>query len=185
MPYRKSFSLIIFQLITVASLAQKTTVTEGVYYNKKKNCTNYFVMPYGTVSIPGKWEKGRQSSVSYQQYFKNEKDSVTIAISFGSYKSFGFNLKGNLKGFDFVKKYYEWDSQYLTNNTGLQREIIKEDSLNNYIIWQLRGNTHGVDVDQLFLFGIKNKNISDFMINTQKWNIDTKVSFLENLFLSK
>ncbi len=72
-------------------------------------------MPYGTVTIPGKWDKGHQNSISHQQFFTN-KDSVKIAIAFGSIKNYEFNLTGAKTGFSFVKAFYEWDSKYFVEH---------------------------------------------------------------------
>jgi len=49
--------------------SQKVNVIEGYDYKEKDNQTSYFVLPYGSVSIPGKWNKDHYNSVSHQQFF--------------------------------------------------------------------------------------------------------------------
>ena len=47
-------------------VAQSTIV--GAEYKPDKNITEYFVFPYGEVSLPGKWEKWQYNSNARQQF---------------------------------------------------------------------------------------------------------------------
>ena len=179
------FKLIVVSNIIITNcVAQKINTIESVKYDDTKNVTIYSVFPFGNVSINGEWAKTHFNSSSGQQFFIN-KDSVEIAISLNSYKNFEFNLHHPKSGFDFVKNYYDWDSKYFVDNSQLKREIIKQDSVNNYIIWRLFGENNGVYVDNLFLFGITNKTSKNFMIKTNKMDIDSKTNFLTNIYLNK
>ena len=96
-------SVLVSSCMSLGNAAQSTIV--GGEYKADKNITEYFVMPYGEVSLPGKWEKWQYVSNARQQFFKNA-DSVTIAISFGPANKYEFNKNGLLKKFllntDFV-----------------------------------------------------------------------------------
>lgn len=105
-------------------------------------------------AIPGKWEKTNFHNVSGQQFFTN-KDSLRIAIAFNRFDKYEFNVGGALKGNDFVKAFNEWDSKFFVDSYGLQRNILKNDNINNYILYQIYGLTNGAKFDTCFLVGEK------------------------------
>src|ERR1051326_7152552 len=172
-------------LCTFTAFPQRTSTATGCDYDASKNITHYFVVPYGSADIPGKWEKEHYNKVSGQQFFTN-KDSISLAIAFQSYKGYEFNPKGKLKGFDFVKAFYEWDSKYLIDRYELKRTILVSDSINRYIIYRIYGKQYQASVDTYFLIGEKNGNTSNFSISiTDKWSENEKVEFLKKLCLEK
>ena len=169
-----------FFLISCGS--NKATTLVGGEYNEAKNITEYFVIPYGSVSLPGKWEKRNYDNVSKQQFFMNE-DSVIVAVAFGRYDSYEFNRDGKLKGYDFVKAMYEWDSSYFQDTFGFQRKIIETDESKNYIIYNISNPQKENSVNTFFLIREKNGNVSNFSVNyTDKWTEDEKIRFLKNLY---
>lgn len=179
--------LLFIAIITIftSCATQRVSTLVGGEYNETKNETDYFVLPYGSVTLPGKWNKKDYNSISRQQFFTNQ-DSVIIAIAFGQYNNYEFNLDGSLTGYSFIKGYYEWDSKYFINILGLERESIQNDSVNNYIIYRIFGQKDKGKFDTYFLIGEKNGNISNFSISdNNKWTIDEKIEFLKNLFITK
>ena len=164
-------------------LAQRTTLV-SCDYDKKRDQTNYMVFPYGSVSIPGKWEQTSYNSTSKQQYFKNE-DTISIAISFGPCNKYEFNTDNSKKGFDFVRAYYEWDSEYFVNTFGLQQYLIEENEINSYIIWHVYGDYNESHFDTYFLFGEKKGFVSTYSITGSKWTVEQKLEFLKELYFSK
>ena len=176
--------VIVIMASFVSCTSSRETILLSLNYNENKNQTEYMVFPFGNATIPGKWEKTLYNSISKQQSFVNE-DSIRIAIAFGSFTSFEFNLDGSKKGFEFVKAYYEWDSKYLIEKHNLNREILSQDSTNNFIIWRIQGTNKGEPIDNVFLFGIKNRNVSNLSIFTDKWDLDKKTKFLKDLFMNK
>ncbi|MBA3680232.1 MAG: hypothetical protein H0W73_03455 [Bacteroidetes bacterium] len=44
----------------------QSSVIESVDYDKAKDVTNYIVLPYGSVALPGRWTKESYSDISYQ-----------------------------------------------------------------------------------------------------------------------
>ncbi len=174
------FFVIVVVCFTSCATQKYNNTIVGVDYNKKKNITNYFVIPYGNVSLPGKWDKTKYNPKSKQQFFKN-KDNISISISFARYDKYEFNANGSLKGYEFIKNFYEWDSKYFVDTYKLQREIILEDSIKNFIIYKIFGE----NVNTYFLIGNKNGNISNFNISrTDEWDENKKINFLKNLFLT-
>jgi len=180
-----SISLFIFAIVFTACVTSKKTSTiVGTDYDAEKDCTNHFVLPYGSVSMPGKWNKDGGNLISGQQFFKN-KDSIGVAIAFNPSSNYEFNKNGALTGFKFAKAFYEWDSKYFVDH-GLNRILIEQDSINNFIVYRIYGNTSQRKFDTYFLIGEKNKNASNFSITyTDKWTEQKKVDFLKTLFLVK
>ena len=99
-------SVLVSAFMPLEAVAQSTIV--GAEYKPDKNITEYYVFPYGEVALPGKWEKWQYNANARQQFFIND-ESVLIAISFGAVNDYDFNKKGTLKGYDFVKAYYDWE----------------------------------------------------------------------------
>lgn len=168
----------------ISCATQRVSTIVGGEYNKSKNETDYFVFPYGSVTLPGKWEKTNYNTVSKQQFFKN-KDFIIIAIAFSRYNKYEFNKKGSLTGYNFVKTFYEWDSKYFIDSHGLKREPLENDSINNYVVYRIYGQIEKGKFDTYFLIGEKNGNISNFSLSDiDKWTKNEKIVFLKNLFLT-
>ncbi|MBR4841316.1 MAG: hypothetical protein IK005_12705 [Paludibacteraceae bacterium] len=167
---------VVASYISCGSAKQATSTIVGGDYDAKTNTTEYFVIPYGQVSIPGKWEKTTYNSVSRQQFFRND-ESINFAVSFGPCNKYEFNQDGSLKGYEFVEAFYEWDSKYFVSN-GLDRKILETDKANKYIIYRVFGK----GFDTYILVSEKNGNVSNFSINaTDKWTEQQKVDFLKSL----
>jgi hypothetical protein len=172
-------------LLATPAFAQRTSTLTGCTYDEKKDSTTYFVLPYGSAILPGKWEKEHYNKVSSQQFFTG-KDSVNIAIAFVAYDKYEFNPKGKQKGFNFVKAYYEWDSRYMVDAYGLNRKVLERDSIHNFMIYRIYGTIKTSTFDTYFLVGEKKGNASNFSITiTDKWTESKKIDFLKNLFLDK
>jgi len=164
---------------------QRTSTLVGGEYNQTKNETDYFVLPFGSVTLPGKWEKTNYNTISRQQFFRNQ-DSVIIAIAFGRFDKYEFNMNGLQTGYNFVKAYYEWDSKYFVDSHGLKRQNIESDSTNNFMVYRIFGQIEKGEFDTYFLIGEKDGNISNFSISdTDKWTESEKINFLKSLFLTK
>ena len=172
----KGFYTLAIMALLAGCFSQRTTSIVGGDYDAAKDATNYFVMPYGEVSLPGKWEKCGYNKESSQQFFKN-KDSVIVAVSFTRYDKYEFNKDGVLKGNDFVKAFYEWDSKYFESN-GFSRQILETDLTKQSIIYRI----YGEKVNTYFLIKEKNGYVSNYSINyTDKWSESEKIQFLKSL----
>jgi hypothetical protein len=177
-----SSSLIILMITILTGCAsQRVSTIVGCDYDESKNQTDYFVLPYGSVSIPGKWEKTHYNSISGQQFFTND-DSIKIAIAFTRFDQYEFNKDGSKKGYDFVKAYYDWDSEYFVDTYEFIRKIIETDKINNYMIYRIYGSANGGKFDTYYLIGERNGNVSNFSIMiADKWNESKKIEFLKEL----
>jgi len=177
--------LIIISILTNCASQKYSSTIVGGEYNEVKDVTNYFVFPYGSVSLPGKWEKTNYNSISKQQFFVNQ-DSQIIAIAFGRYDNYEFNKDGSYSGYSFVEKFYEWDSKYFVDTYMLKRQPIVNDSINNFFIYRIFGEIEKVNIDTYYLIGEKNGNTSNFSISvSNKWTENEKINFLEKIFLTE
>lgn len=181
MKYLISFAFI----ICTGCAAQKASTIIGGDYNESKNQTDYFVLPFGSVSLPGKWVKTKYNNISKQQFFKNA-DSITIAIAFNPIDGYEFNTDNSKKGVEFVNAFYKWDAQYFADTYKLKQEKIESDENKNYIIWHLFGESNTIIYDTYFLFGEKNGYASNLSImKTDKWSSDEKIKILKEMYLQK
>jgi hypothetical protein len=177
--------IFIIVLILTGCASQRVSTIVGCDYDESKNQTDYFVLPFGSVSIPGKWEKTNYNNVSGQQFFTNS-DSISIAIAFNRFDKYEFNAVGAKRGNDFAKAFYEWDSKFFVDSYGLQRNIIENDSINNYILYQIYGLKNGAKFDTYFLVGEKSGNVHNLSIMiTDKWTKDQKITFLKGLYIKE
>jgi hypothetical protein len=179
-----AFILSIMIVFLTNCATQRTSTIVGGEYDNTKNQTDYFVLPHGSVSLPGKWDKTNYNTISKQQFFRNQ-DSIIVAIAFGRYNGYEFNMGGLQTGYNFVKAYYEWDSKYFVDTHGLKRQSIERDSSNKFMVYRIYGQIEKGVFDTYFLIGEKNGNISNFSISdTDKWTENEKTIFLKNLFLT-
>ena len=177
------FCAIIVGLTNCAS-KQATTIV-GDNYNASKNQTEYFIFPYGSVNIPGKWEKSNYNTSSKQQSFTNQ-DSIILAVTFAKDDKYEFNQDGLHRGYDFVNAFYEWDSQYFIDTFGLERKQLESDTINHFIVYKIYGERDEKEYDTYFLVGEKNRSVSVYSIaSTNKWTENEKILFLKDLFLNQ
>jgi hypothetical protein len=172
--------------VTLSQCASKKWSTvEGSTYNPATDATDYFVVPFGKVSIPGIWYKTDFNEVSRQQLFKNA-DSTTLAIAFSRVNQYAFNTDGSKTGLDFVYAFYEWDSQYLVQTHQIQRAILEIDTANQYMIYRIFGRNERFVFDTYFLIGEQQGNVSNISIFlTDQWSATEKVALLKRIYLSR
>ena len=162
----------IMVLILTGCASQRVSTITGCDYVESKNKKDYFLLPFGSVSIPEKWVKTNYNCESGQQFFTN-KDSRRIEIAFNRFDNYEFNFDGSNKGYEFVKAFYEWDSKFFVDSYGLQRRVLETDSINNFIPYQINGLTNEAKFDIYFLIGEKNGNVQNLSVmTTDKWNED-------------
>ena len=183
---RKWIQYIIIIIFTLTGCkTQSVSTIVGGDYDKNKDRTAYFVLPFGSTFIPGKWTKTSYNEVSKQQFFRNE-ENVSIAIAFVPANGYEFNTGGSKKGFEFTKAFYEWDADYFVKTLRLNQEKIESDENKNYIIWRAFGEQNGTNFDTYFLFGEKNGCANNFSITiTDKWTKEEKIKFLKEMYLQK
>ncbi|MDR1722890.1 MAG: hypothetical protein LBR84_02985 [Tannerella sp.] len=184
----KKIILIFFAVLCFASCATYRNTEQTLVscdYNEKKDQTEYMVFPFGNVNIKGKWEQTKYNSSARQQFFTNS-DSVTISIAMGLSKKFEFNADGSLKGFDFVKAFYKWESEYFANSFDFSSTEIETDEENKFILWRVFGTYNNADRNMYFLSFEQNGVFKNFSVQTtKKWTEEQKIEFLKSLVFNK
>ncbi len=180
-----TYATLLFSLFCVVTSCSSNRVSyiKTSTYDQKEEVTNYTLSPLGTVKIPGQWQQTSYNSSSRQQFFTNKDNSATIALTFAPFTSFEFNKEGTLKGFDFTKAFYEWDSSYMKKTFNAEVAILEEDAVNNYIVWQVDLKEEGIK--HYFLFGEKNGVVRNFSVTKSNWTKSGVIVFLKELYLSK
>jgi hypothetical protein len=161
------------------SASKSTSILYSDNYDKQTDVTTVTISPYGVIMVPGKWSKTRESNVSGQHFFVGQ-DSVIIAIALLPWDKFEFsNNNPQVMTDNFVKKFYEWESNYLSEQTKGQLRMVKENKEKDYLIWNL---SNGLKPQDYFLFGLKGKIAYNLNVTTDKWDEDKKIKFLERLY---
>jgi hypothetical protein len=172
------FLLIIASVIEGCIPSNTITRVSYVRYNEKGKSTEYMNYPYGSVVIPGKWKEDTYVSSSKQQYLIND-DSIKLSVAINPWNKYEF-YKPELTEKSYVNEYYEWDSKYISEKLNCERQILLRDTINNSIVWRVYNETN---IDNYFLFGLKNKIVYALGIGSGKMSGDQKISLLKATFL--
>jgi len=179
----KIIHLFILTIVTSCMAPKAISTIESNNYDDKANQTTFTKLPFGSISIPGKWTKVSYNQVSRQHNFKNA-DSVLTAVAINQSSSYPF-YKLNMTSNEVVKEFYEWDSKYLAENINGKRTIIKQDTVNQFIVWQITADNEKYKVDNHYLFGSENGIIFTVFISTKKWTNEQKVEYLQTVYKNK
>src|ERR1043165_1275901 len=150
-------------------------------YNKRKDQSEYSVLPLGGVILPGKWKKGKYDGTRKQQWFSKRDDSLLLAVTFAPCDAFEFNHDRAKTGFEFVKSYYNWESEYFMKS-GVKAAIIEQDSVKGYLIWRVYGQLPDGPVDNYFAYAESDCRVSSFILyDSPKLQESEKLTFLKGL----
>ena len=132
--------------------------------------------------IPGEWEARGQLVESGQHHLHNKKSQINLMISARDRKKFDFDKK--IKGYELVETFYNWEKDYWTSDNGRKAnvEILKKDSTEKYIIWQLNTEVITNDneiksISSIFLYTIKKDkliSINYFEDNSKQVKLSTQ-----------
>lgn len=182
---RRLNQLLTITLSTVLLSCATTKSTSILYsdsYDKNTDRTSVMIFPYGEVKVPGKWTKTSENAVSGQYFFIGQ-DSSRIAIALQPWDKYEFSHNNpDVTPDNFVKKFYEWDANYMKEQTNGLIKILAENREKNYLVWNLKSERSGNDY---YLFGLKGKTAYNLNVKTDKWDEDKKVNFLERLFIDE
>lgn len=174
-----SLTIIVGTILFSCAPTKSTSILYSDNYDKSNDLTSVMIFPYGEVKIPGKWTKTRESDISGQHFFIGQ-DSVRVGIALQPWDEFEFsNNNPQVTTDNFVRRFYEWDANYLKELTKGKLKIIMENNEKNYMIWNL---TSGPKLNDYFLFGLKGKTAYNLYVTTDKWDEGRKVKFLEQLY---
>ncbi len=174
--------LFIFLANGTSGMAQKranSSVLTSVSYNKKTDTTHFTMIPRGSVAMKGDWKQGHYDATG-RQYFFTRADSTytTLAIARNPKKNYPF-FKAQKTSYELVSDFYKWDSNFRVEK-GYQQTLIKADSVNAYIIWRVFDNQK---TDNFFIFGTRGDLLTNYLMSSQRLDLNQIVSFLEDLYL--
>ena len=175
--------LLLLSIVTSCMLPKAISTIESNNYDDKLNQTTFTKFPFGSISIPDKWTKVSYNEFSRQHKFKNS-DSVFTAVAINQASSYSF-YKPNMTSNEVVKEFYEWDSKYLSDNINGSRIVIKQDTVNHFIVWQILADNEKYKIDNHFLFGSENGIIFSISITTKKWTNEQKIEHLLAVYKNK
>lgn len=177
---RKRFcTLFVAILLVLGCKSQTVSTVTGSGYEEEKDQTEYSVSPYGSVLIPGKWEKKDYFSSSKQQFFINA-DLVACAVALTPTNQFEFNTDGSKSGFEFIRSYYEWERNYFAG-LGLKNELVEENESEGYLIWRCYGTLNNSEINYYFLYREKGNVSFSLFVTLGKWTSDDRIRFLKSI----
>jgi hypothetical protein len=185
--YMKStIKILILSFLTIVTSCMGPKYVSTIvsdHYDKNKDQTTYTKFPYGSLSLPGQWTKTSLNQVSGQQNFES-KDSLSTALLINQASSYPFYVKGMTSN-EFVKAFYEWDSKYFIDNIKANCSIIKQDTVNHFIIWQIIAHNDKYNVENQYLFGCENGLVFTIFAPTRKLTFEQKIDFMETVYKNK
>lgn len=157
--------LFIFQINEIQAQKRKKrySTLESVNFDKKKNVTTYMIFPFGTVYLKGKWEEVKFNNVSKQKTFRNA-DSIEILVCINDCKNYEFNNDRKATNEKFIERFYTWEKEYFEQNPNLKVTIIEQDTINNYLIWNIKGKLKEEEIDTILFIAEKNCNVKTLSI---------------------
>ena len=163
-------------IIAGCGTSRKSARLIGDSYNVELNKTTLVMFPYEDMEIQGKWTI-KNIVPSSGQIILTTGDSTAIAIAKnpGEKYSFYSDSKSEL---DLVIDFYNWETSYW-EAAGYSFEKLVENSQEKFIVCKLITK----DFDNIFLFGIKNNIMMNYMI-ASKWDEKEEIEFLELLFIN-
>jgi hypothetical protein len=180
---------IVFLFQANEMLAQKRkkgfSTIESINFYQKKNITTYMIFPFGTVNLKGKWEAVKFNKVSKQKTFRNA-DSIEILVCINECRNYEFNNDTKASNDSFIERFYTWEKEYFEQNPTLKATIIEHDTINNYLIWNLKGKMNEDEIDTIFFIAEKNCNvISLSMYATKLMSTEDRIKLIKETYNNK
>lgn len=159
----------------------QTSALTGVHYDEQKNTTTLILIPYGGVTIPGKWKDKGEYAVSRQHYFTSEDSGITLAVTKNPRNIYPFNQKQYTDN-EFTRRFVAWDTAYF-HESGKPTQIIADSSDKGFILFHV-SHPQQPSANSTFLYGAKNGICYNFSASTQKWSAAETQAFLTRLYHS-
>ena len=125
---------------------------------------------------------------SGQYTFSNKKMKLGLSISVRKVEKFEFYSK-EFTDFDFLNKFYIWETEYWSKEGGVKVEIekIEVNETEKYVIWRLKIIDNSID--HYILSGVRNNkligiNLYDTNKNEPKSRVE-QIEFLKKMYLKK
>lgn len=160
--------------ILFSSLTKAQQITDSIHTvgTNNSNTTTIVSTEYGGIMIPGLWVEFSYEKLSRQHFLKND-EGVIVGIALNPMNHYSF-YSPSKKNSENIARFFKWEYDYRVRE-GFKALKIKENRKDNYIVWKFTENS----IDNILLFGVKNKMFTNFLVYTDKWNEQKKIDFLE------
>lgn len=179
----KIIILVLFTIVTSCLGPKYVSTIVSDNYDEIKDQTTYMKFPYGSLNLPGQWTKSFLNQSSGQQNFKSN-DSLSTALLINETSSYPFYTKGMTSN-EFVKAMYEWDSKYYIDKFQANCPIIKQDTVNYFIVWQIIAHNEKYNIENQYLFGCENGIVFSVLAPTRKLTFEQKIDFVEAVYKNR
>lgn len=152
-----------------------TSVLVEDHYDVGMDRTVLVVVPYGNISLPGKWTKTSYNDVSRQHFFSNG-DSTTVAVAKQPREKYPFYAAGQSDP-QFVTAFKDWEADYWRTN-GMLVSMIEDRSSDGLVVLNVSGDRGNATI----LFGSKNNYAYNLSVVTKRWDEPQVKKFLLDLF---
>lgn len=167
-------------------------------YDEKNNITNYYLISYGGLVIPGKWNRDthEKNSAQYSLIGPDSTNRLFVQV-FKPRRSFlGFSPYTD--SYNYLKSEISLsqdkgrEEDDLLGDSTSTFEIIEKDSINNFIVSRYVRKRRRLTIQAVILNGIRKKMFMNFSITTSKvdsinnpriWDVATQKDFLKKVFL--
>lgn len=158
-----------------ACASSRTSVLVEDHYDATTDHTVLVVVPYGNISLPGKWTKTSYNDVSRQHFFTNG-DSTTVAVAKQPREKYPFHAIGQTDS-ELVTAFQKWDADYWSKK-GMLTTMVEDRSSEGYVIWHVSGDR----VNTTFLFGSKDNYAYNLSVSTRRWDDPQVKRFLMDVY---
>ncbi|GGH61361.1 hypothetical protein HNQ91_001049 [Filimonas zeae] len=166
--------------VTPACKTAQTSTINSVHYDEQKNNTVLILLPYGNITLPGKWKDQGENSVSRQHYFSNEDSTTNIAVTKNPRRFYPFNQKQDSDQ-EFTHHFVAWDTAYF-HETGRPTQIITDSSATTGFVLFDVSHPQSQSPKTTFLYGTKNGICYNLSGNSRKLTQAEFQAFLIRLF---
>lgn len=170
-------------------------------YDAKNNYTRYYLISYGGLIIPGKWNRDDHNKFkSANQYLLVDPDSsnslyitagkpARTSLGFSPYtNTFNYLRADLLMSEDILKsEHMFYDSTYSFSNTIIESDSIRKYLITKYVTKRRRLTSQAIQLNgfkknKIFCIGILTTKI-DSINNPKIWDIPTQVQLLKRIYL--
>lgn len=167
-------------------------------YNEQNNTTNYYLISYGGLVIPGKWNRDARENDAGMYSLIGPDSTNRLFVSVGKPRRSFLGFSPYTESYNYLNSELALsenqlrENDFLVGDTANTFDIIERDSVNNFIISKRvtkRGRLRNQDIT---LNGIKKKKLMHFSLvtytidsitNPKIWDVTTQKDLLKKVFM--
>lgn len=166
--------ILIGLFISSVSFANNKADNPATSSPDSSNTTTVSKIDTSVIRIPGLWVEFLYDKNSGQHFYKND-EGVIIAIAINPMKTYSFYTSSKSQS-EIVVDFFKWEYDYRVS-AGFKCNKISQNDTDHFILWKFTEN----GIDNVFLYGIRSELLTNYLVYTDKWNEQKKITFLEKL----